>query len=212
MDVWKKYRVCHVFTFTGYCKNDKNHDVRLKVEALRMTDSDEKDGIKSGEGFFAIYPRTNAPRINLYADQEEELFQYSGVMALLRVHDDHLSMHCGRLVYSVAFHESRPFLPEGGRSSRMSSLLQGDPHEGVPTLGTSTLQVPTLTLGSSQHESTVVSRSQDLTTEEDLNTNLVPSPPTSLPTSQVERVRNIDNDCIHKTRLGCIILYRIIST
>ncbi|XP_036431921.1 coiled-coil domain-containing protein 33 isoform X2 [Colossoma macropomum] len=64
--------------------------------------------MKAGEGFFAIYPRTNAPRINLFADPEEELYQYSGMMALLRVQNDYLAMHCGRLLYSVAFHEARP--------------------------------------------------------------------------------------------------------
>ncbi|KAL7858239.1 hypothetical protein AOLI_G00183410 [Acnodon oligacanthus] len=95
------------FVFTlpkGLCKNDRNHDVRLKVEAICVTDSD----VKAGEGFFAIYPRTNAPRINLFTEPEEELYQYSGMMALLRVQNDYLAMHCGCLLYSVAFHEARP--------------------------------------------------------------------------------------------------------
>ncbi|KAI4872192.1 hypothetical protein NFI96_031026 [Prochilodus magdalenae] len=97
----------NVFVFTlpkGFCKNDKNHDVRLKVEAVRVADPE----VKAGEGFFAIYPRTNTPRINLYADPDEELYQYNGIMALLRVKNDYLAMHCGRLLYSVALHESRP--------------------------------------------------------------------------------------------------------
>ncbi|XP_041966435.1 formin-like protein 14 [Alosa sapidissima] len=99
------------FVFTlpkGFCKNDKNHDVRLKVEAVLLSDSGAKEASKAGEGFFAIYPRTNAPRINLFAGPDEELYQYSGIMALLRAHDDHLAMHCGRLLYTVAFHETRP--------------------------------------------------------------------------------------------------------
>ncbi|KAG7323950.1 hypothetical protein KOW79_011966 [Hemibagrus wyckioides] len=88
----------------GFCKNDRNHDVRLKVEAIRVTDSE----VKAGEGFFAIYPRTNAPQIDLYAEPGEELYQYSGVMALLHVQNDYLATHCGRLLYSVALHEAKP--------------------------------------------------------------------------------------------------------
>lgn len=68
-----------------------------------MTDSE----VKAGEGFFAIYPRTNAPKINLYADPGEEFYQYSGIMALLRVQNDYLAMHCGCLLYSVALHEAK---------------------------------------------------------------------------------------------------------
>ncbi|XP_058264696.1 coiled-coil domain-containing protein 33-like [Hemibagrus wyckioides] len=73
----------------SFCKNDRNHDVRLKVEAIRVTDSE----VKAGEGFFAIYPRTNAPQIDLYAEPGEELYQYSGVMALLHVQNDYLATH-----------------------------------------------------------------------------------------------------------------------
>lgn len=69
-----------------------------------MTDSE----VKSGEGFFAIYPRTNAPQINLYANPGEEFYQYSGIMPLLRVQNDYLAMHCGRLFYSVALQEAKP--------------------------------------------------------------------------------------------------------
>lgn len=69
-----------------------------------MTDSEEK----AGDGFFAIYPRTNAPQINLYADPGEELYQYSSIMALLHVQNDYLAMHCGHLLYSAAVYEAKP--------------------------------------------------------------------------------------------------------
>ncbi|XP_053092925.1 coiled-coil domain-containing protein 33 isoform X2 [Pangasianodon hypophthalmus] len=101
------------FPLLGFCKNDRNHDVRLKVEAIRVTDSE----VKAGEGFFAIYPRTNAPQINLYAEPGEELYQYSGIMALLRVQNDYLAMHCGRLLYSVALHEAKPISLHENNSS-----------------------------------------------------------------------------------------------
>ncbi|XP_030621172.1 coiled-coil domain-containing protein 33 [Chanos chanos] len=139
--------MCNKFVFTlpkGFCKNDKNHDVRLKVEALRLMDSE----VKAGEGFFAIYPRTNAPRINLYAGPKEELYRYYGIMALLRVQDDYLAMHCGRLVYSVAFHEARPFVP--------LHSAQGDGGPGVPpSPGSTAPQVPCLILGSSETQDAV---------------------------------------------------------
>nr|XP_015198891.1 PREDICTED: coiled-coil domain-containing protein 33 isoform X1 [Lepisosteus oculatus] len=143
------------FLFTlpkGFCKNDKNHDVRLKVEALRLTGLQPSNGTKSGEAFFAIYPRTNAPRSNLYARRDEELYQYSGIMALLRVHTDYLAMHCGRLAYAVSFHESRP-LPEGRASASRMPSIQEEDKGGAPSPGPSTLQVPPLTLGPSQSPS-----------------------------------------------------------
>uniref|UniRef100_UPI003AADFB6A coiled-coil domain-containing protein 33 n=1 Tax=Centroberyx gerrardi TaxID=166262 RepID=UPI003AADFB6A len=124
------------FVFTlpkGFCKNDKNHDVRLKVEAVR------EDRTKAGEGFFAIYPRTDAPRINLFVGRGEELYQYSGIMALLRVHNDYLSMHCGRLVYTASFHEARPYLKNMSSSSHMFPLSVGDP---VVTSGGEDSSVP----------------------------------------------------------------------
>nr|XP_033775606.1 coiled-coil domain-containing protein 33 isoform X2 [Geotrypetes seraphini] len=99
------------FVFTlpkGFCKNDKNHDVRLRIEALRVNGSSVKNSQKVGEAFFAIYPRTNQPRINLLAGKSEHLYHYDNIMTLLRVQDDKLAMHCGRLAYTVAFHEHWP--------------------------------------------------------------------------------------------------------
>ncbi|XP_051898693.1 coiled-coil domain-containing protein 33 [Pristis pectinata] len=92
----------------GYCQNDKNHDVRLRIEAFRVTGSSLKGGQKAGEAFFAIYPRTDTPRINVLAKDDEDFYCYSNIMTLLRVQDDALSMHCGRMAYKVRFHETRP--------------------------------------------------------------------------------------------------------
>uniref|UniRef100_A0A674I8C1 Coiled-coil domain containing 33 n=1 Tax=Terrapene triunguis TaxID=2587831 RepID=A0A674I8C1_9SAUR len=96
------------FLFTlpkGFCKNDKNHDVRLRIEALRLYGPSLKSSLRAGEAFFAIYPRTNQPRMNLFARKDEYLYRYSDIMALLRVGEDELAMHCGRLAYAVSFHE-----------------------------------------------------------------------------------------------------------
>ncbi|KAM6425881.1 coiled-coil domain-containing protein 33-like isoform 1-T2 [Liasis olivaceus] len=92
----------------GFCKNDKNHDARLRIEALRLHGSFLKTSVKTGEAFFAIYPRTNQPRMNLFASKEEDLYRYSDIMVLLRAGSDDLAMHCGRLAYTVSFHEHRP--------------------------------------------------------------------------------------------------------
>lgn len=150
-----------IVCISGFCKNDKNHDVRLKIEALRVTDSQVKNGTKVGEAFFAIYPRTNTPRINLYARKDEELYHYSNIMALLRVQNDYLAMHCGRLAYTVSFHEARP-PPDGpNTTSRMPSIQEegkgGRQTPRAPSPAPSTLSVPPL----------------------------IPEPPPSEPTAQV---------------------------
>ncbi|KYO21538.1 coiled-coil domain-containing protein 33-like [Alligator mississippiensis] len=108
------------FIFTlpkGFCKNDKNHDVRLRIEALQLRGASMKNSLRAGEAFFAIYPRTNQPRINLFAKKDEDLYRYDDIMALLRVGNDKLAMHCGRLAYSVCFHEHRPPVPKETHSS-----------------------------------------------------------------------------------------------
>ncbi|XP_030042881.1 coiled-coil domain-containing protein 33 [Microcaecilia unicolor] len=116
------------FVFTlpqGFCKNDKNHDVRLRIEALRVNGS-SVNSQKVGEAFFAIYPRTNQPRINLRAGKGDHLYHYDNIMTLLRVQDDKLTMHCGRLAYTVAFHEHWPRVlketpsPSGKPSPRLT--------------------------------------------------------------------------------------------
>lgn len=99
---------CEGFFCSGFCKNDKNHDARLRIEVLRLHGSLLKTNVKVGEAFFAIYPRTNQPRMNLFASKDEDLYRYSDIMALLRAGKDELAMHCGRLAYAVSFHEHRP--------------------------------------------------------------------------------------------------------
>lgn len=161
-EVYTCLRCKFVFTLPqGFCKNDKNHDVRLKIEALRVPDSQAKNGTKVGEAFFAIYPRTNTPRINLYARKDEELYHYSNIMALLRVQNDYLAMHCGRLAYTVSFHEARPPPDNPNTTSRMPSIQEegkgGGQTPRAPSPAPSTLSVPPL----------------------------IPEPPPSEPTAQV---------------------------
>ncbi|KFV97091.1 Coiled-coil domain-containing protein 33, partial [Fulmarus glacialis] len=101
------------FTFTlprGFCKNDKNHDVRLRVEALHFPGRTERmrRSRRVGKAFFAIYPRTNQPRMKLSARRDEDWYHYSAVMALLRVGSEQPAMHCGRLAFTASLHEHRP--------------------------------------------------------------------------------------------------------
>ncbi|XP_064014245.1 coiled-coil domain-containing protein 33 [Pogoniulus pusillus] len=105
------------FTFTlprGFCKNDKNHDVRLRVEALRFPGmkaertAKGKSGKRVGQAFIAIYPRPNQPRMKLSAGKDEDWYRYSAVTALLRVGSQQPAMHCGRLAFSASLHEHRP--------------------------------------------------------------------------------------------------------
>ncbi|KAM6058315.1 LOW QUALITY PROTEIN: coiled-coil domain-containing protein 33 [Chlamydotis macqueenii] len=101
------------FTFTlprGFCKNDKNHDVRLHIEALHFPGRAERmrRSRRVGEAFFAIYPRTNQPRMKLSARRDEDWYRYSAVMALLRVGSEQPAMHCGRLAFTASLHEHRP--------------------------------------------------------------------------------------------------------
>nr|XP_022315826.1 coiled-coil domain-containing protein 33-like isoform X2 [Crassostrea virginica] len=94
------------FTFrlpVGFCKNDKNHDVYLLVEAFSLP-SDGGMGRKVGEGKFAIYPRPNAPRIKADVEEGEDFYNYTDVLSLLRtVSTDSVQMHCGRIrsIYSL---------------------------------------------------------------------------------------------------------------
>ncbi|XP_074736107.1 coiled-coil domain-containing protein 33 [Strix uralensis] len=101
------------FTFTlprGFCKNDRNHDVRLRIEALHFPGRAERMRMSRqvGEAFFAIYPRTNQPRMKLSAGRDEDWYRYSAVMALLRVGSEQPAMHCGRLAFTASLHEHRP--------------------------------------------------------------------------------------------------------
>ncbi|KAM9375087.1 coiled-coil domain-containing protein 33 [Phaethornis superciliosus] len=101
------------FTFTlprGFCKNDKNHDVRLHIEALRFPGRAERmrRSRRVGEAFFAIYPRTNQPRMKLSAGRDEDWYRYGSVMALLRAGSEQPAMHCGHLAFTASLREHRP--------------------------------------------------------------------------------------------------------
>ncbi|KAM9515459.1 coiled-coil domain-containing protein 33-like [Guaruba guarouba] len=100
------------FTFTlprGFCKNDKDHDVRLHIEALRIPRRAEGPARSRqvGEAFFAIYPRPNQPHMKLSAGRDEDWYRYSAVMALLRVGSEQPAMHCGRMAFTASLHEHR---------------------------------------------------------------------------------------------------------
>ncbi|EGW02106.1 Coiled-coil domain-containing protein 33 [Cricetulus griseus] len=47
------------------------------------------------------------PRMNLTAQEHEDLYRYCGNLALLRASEDPTARHCGGLTYSVAFHVHR---------------------------------------------------------------------------------------------------------
>ncbi|XP_061192460.1 coiled-coil domain-containing protein 33-like isoform X1 [Saccostrea echinata] len=94
------------FTFrlpVGFCKNDKNHDLYLLVEAFNLPNNGGM-GKKVGEGKFAIYPRPNAPKIKANVEPGEDFYNYTDVLSLLRtVSTDSVQMHCGRIrsVYAL---------------------------------------------------------------------------------------------------------------
>ncbi|XP_053319700.1 uncharacterized protein LOC128491403 [Spea bombifrons] len=96
----------------GLCKNDKHHDVRLCIDVLKFGGNFPNKGRKVGQAIFAIYPRTNQPRINLRAGPFQPLYNYQGILALLRVGGNQMAMHCGRLAYNVCFKEYQPPTPE----------------------------------------------------------------------------------------------------
>ncbi|XP_048376497.2 coiled-coil domain-containing protein 33 [Stegostoma tigrinum] len=146
----------------GFCQNDKNHDVRLRIEAFRVTGTSLRSGTKEGEAFFAIYPRTNAPRINVFAKENEDFYCYSIIVALLRVQDDELTMHCGRMACNVSFHtvrcpkdtvsqtDSLMIVPrEEGGPSDLISPGSPPPALHVPLTASPQQQVPTPTSPSS---------------------------------------------------------------
>ncbi|KAL5018838.1 hypothetical protein ScPMuIL_004560 [Solemya velum] len=69
----------HHFTFRlpkGFCKNDKNHDVYMLVEAYTLPQNRDGMGRKVGEGKCAIYPRPNAPRIKVNVEPGEDYFHH----------------------------------------------------------------------------------------------------------------------------------------
>ncbi|BFZ18023.1 hypothetical protein BsWGS_21062 [Bradybaena similaris] len=98
------------FTFrlpAGFCKNDRNHDVYLLLEAFSLPSNDVDSGKKMGEGKMAIYPRTNAPRTNHTVSPGEDMYRHTTVVSLLRATNKQgkAEMHCGRMRCNFALKE-----------------------------------------------------------------------------------------------------------
>ncbi|XP_012936367.1 coiled-coil domain-containing protein 33, partial [Aplysia californica] len=98
------------FTFRlpeGFCKNDRNHDVYLLLEAYTLPSNGQDMGKKVGEGKVAIYPRTNAPRTNHRVNPGEDMYKHTTVVSLLRTSSrpGKAEMHCGRMRCTFALKE-----------------------------------------------------------------------------------------------------------
>ncbi|KAM6196100.1 coiled-coil domain-containing protein 33 [Sarcoramphus papa] len=135
------------FTFTlprGFCKNDKNHDVRLRIEALHFPGRAERmrRSRQVGEAFFAIYPRTNQPRMKLSARRDEDWYRYSSVMALLRVGSEQPAMHCGRLAFTASLHEHRPPTTLASAPPLSPGTREEDQQAGGTAPASSPLDIP----------------------------------------------------------------------
>nr|XP_047937477.1 coiled-coil domain-containing protein 33 isoform X2 [Anser cygnoides] len=144
------------FTFTlprGFCKNDKNHDVRLRIEALRSPESQARKR-RVGEAFFAIYPRPPQPRTKPPAGRDENWYHCSAVAALLRVGSEQPAMHCGRLAFVASLHEHRPLaarLPPLSPPSQERGQQEGDPASAPTSPAVLSPEVPLRTPESAYH-------------------------------------------------------------
>ncbi|KAM3925035.1 coiled-coil domain-containing protein 33 [Leptodactylus fuscus] len=151
----------------GLCKNDKHHDVRLCIDVLKSGSGMLKGAKKVGQALFAIYPRPNQPRINLRAAPFEPLYNYQGVLALLRAGGDYTVMHCGRLAYNVCFREYKP--PEIENISKASypippSLKVGNSQPNTSRLDTYREGIPTVPTSSVSHSEAIRSDPNNLRT------------------------------------------------
>jgi hypothetical protein len=91
--------------FSGFCRNDADHDVYLLVEAFEVDDISRAER-RVGECKYAIFPRTNKPRANLYALPGQNMYKHTDVWTLLRtVSSGNLQMHCGRMRCVTTFSE-----------------------------------------------------------------------------------------------------------
>ena len=116
--------------FLGFCKNDKNHEVYLLVEAFSSPESTSAKSRKVGEGKVAIYPRPTAPKLHRHADPGEDYYNYTDIMSLLRTNSsDHMQMHCGRIRNTYSFHEVviKPPTPVKVRSPPRTEVLTPTP-------------------------------------------------------------------------------------
>ncbi|CAO2634850.1 Coiled-coil domain-containing protein 33 [Lemmus lemmus] len=159
------------FIFTlpkGFCKNDGQNDARLHVEALRLDGPSGQVARRVGEAIFPIYPRPDEPRMNLAAQEHEDLYRYCGNLALLRASEDPTARHCGGLTYSVAFHAHRA--PRSSVSSCLVEPSQPELMSPHPELQTSPdLDPDTNYLAPSKKETIVVTLhgATDLPTSKD---------------------------------------------
>ena len=56
-----------------------------------------------GEAKYAIYPRTNAPKVNLKAEVGQDMYKASDYITLLRtLSTENLQMHCGRIKFTAS--------------------------------------------------------------------------------------------------------------
>ncbi|OXB65633.1 hypothetical protein ASZ78_014612 [Callipepla squamata] len=168
------------FTFTlprGFCKNDKNHDVRLRIEALHCPGTRLRRR-RVGEAFFAIYPRPDQPRVKLLAGQDEDWYRYSTVLALLRAGSEQPAMHCGRLAFTAALREHRsppemspvlsPHAQERGHRAAGAALSPTSPAGLFPNLHRDTVALPPVDAVSSVLPRTQ-QRSQDVPQEREVS-------------------------------------------
>lgn len=100
------------------------------MEALRLDASSGQEAQRVGEAIFPIYPRPDEPRMNLTAQDHEDLYRYCGNLALLRASEDSTARHCGGLAYSVAFHVHRA--PGSSVSERPQEPSQPELQVGAP--------------------------------------------------------------------------------
>ena len=95
-----------------------------------------------GEAFFAIYPRTNQPRMKLSAGRDEDWYRYSSVMALLRVGSEQPAMHCGRLAFTASLHEHRPPTTLASAPPLCPDTREEDQQAGGTAPASSPLDIP----------------------------------------------------------------------
>lgn len=118
----------------GFCKNDSKHDVYLLVEAFEA----KSNRRRVGEAKYGIYPRTNAPKANLYAPLGEDMYHATDYMTILRtLSTENLQMHCGRLKYTARLKRvAKPPRELGGEITPTPEPVSAEPTPRVPTFPT----------------------------------------------------------------------------
>ena len=80
----------------------------MLVESFSLPENADitSPGRRVGEAKFAIYPRTNAPKADLFVDPGQDMYHFSDVITLLRTGStDNIRMHCGRIKFTASFRE-----------------------------------------------------------------------------------------------------------